>query len=76
MGSEDIPLQLPLFPPEILPHSDNFRPAIEVERRREDLVSLLREANEHLIRATLTARDLQNKAEVAKKKQDEFLGKR
>lgn len=66
-------LQLSLFPAEILPPNDDCRPVIEPDRRREDLVVLLREANEHLIRATLSARDLQIKAEVAKKKQDEFL---
>lgn len=46
---------------------------IEPDQGREDLILLLREANEHLICATLTAQDLQIKAEVAKKKQDEFV---
>ena len=70
---KDISLQLPLFPEEILPLGENNAPKIDANQRRDDLVAMLREANEHLICATLAAQDLQIKAEIAKKKQDEFL---
>lgn len=69
----DALMQFPLFPEEILPLGEICVPTLEPERRQEDWVLLLREANEKLICAALAAKGLQIKAEIAKKKQDEFL---
>lgn len=66
-------VQLSLFPVEILPPLESDAPIIRPERRREDLVPLLREANQNLVRAALDAKTMQIKAEIAKRKQDEFL---
>lgn len=65
--------QLPLFPVDLLASGDCAPPLVFIDRRSDDLVGMLKQANENLIRAAIESKELQKQAEISKKKQDEFL---
>jgi signal transduction histidine kinase/ActR/RegA family two-component response regulator len=52
---------------------DVLRAAVADKRRLEDSVAQLREANEHLVLAAVQAQHLQEDAEAANRRQNEFL---
>jgi predicted dinucleotide-utilizing enzyme len=58
---------------DLLAQVDALREATKKKDALEDLVLQLREANQHLVIATVGAQDMQASAEAANQRQEEFL---